>query len=211
MQYQQREIMSKLFMSSITIVGITIFSLSLFNLSTMPNSLLILILFVVLLGVTEYYPFPAWKGYTTINFPLIYVMLLIYGLNLTIVVYSSVVLAVNLLHERPLRSILFNPAQLAISLYLTYSIVVNSFAMHELTFSTSILNGILTYLSFLLLFYIINNLLVDIVLWLRPQPYSFVNWKRKRPRSLELMMSVKIVTFNYTTMDSQSQVNFQVM
>lgn len=177
--HQQRESLAKLYMMIITLGGWAIIIGAFTQLHPTPDSLFILLLLIFFLGITEYYPFPVWKGFTTINFPIIFIILIMYGLSMTIVVYSMIVLVVNLLHKRPIRSILFNPAQLVISVFITYIFVTSIYSIDELAFTSNRLDGIMTYLTFLIFFYVINNLLVDIVLWLRPQPYTFENWKHK--------------------------------
>ncbi|TFB18857.1 histidine kinase [Filobacillus milosensis] len=179
MQHQQREHFAKLYMYFTTIIGWSIIFGSFYFVDINPSSSLILVLFILFIGITEYYPFPVWKGFTTINFPLIFVMVLIYELPTAMIVYSLTVFSVNLLHERPARSIFFNPAQLAISLFLTHELITELLSLNEITFSTSVWTGTLTFLTFLITFYIINNLMVDLVLILRPQPYTFKHWKNK--------------------------------
>ncbi|MDQ0351491.1 putative membrane protein YhdT [Alkalibacillus filiformis] len=178
-KHQQRELLAKLFMLTITLSGWAIIIGASTRIELTYDSLLLLILFILFLGVTEYYPFPVWKGFSTINFPIIFIVLLIYGLPLMLVVYSLIVMSVNILHKRPIRSVLFNPAQLIISLFSAHILVTTLYSIDQITFTSNILDGLIIYSTFLIVFYLINNLFVDIVLWLRPQPYTFYNWKQK--------------------------------
>ena len=78
---------------------------------------IVLALLFIFLLISEYYPMPVWKGYTAITFPIVYVIFLLYGFSYTALVYACAVLAVNIVHRRPLRTVFFNPAQLALSFY----------------------------------------------------------------------------------------------
>ncbi|WP_261176752.1 GAF domain-containing sensor histidine kinase [Anaerobacillus sp. CMMVII] len=140
---------------------------------------IIFILLVSFLAVTEYYPFPVWKGFTTLSFPIIFTIDLVYGLPVLIVVYALIVLVVNILHKRPLRVVCFNPAQLILSYLAAKGLMVLIFEAFPVSRSITDFAFILEIMFVVSLFYIINNLLVDIVLLIRPQPYPFALWRKK--------------------------------
>ncbi|WP_161568252.1 GAF domain-containing sensor histidine kinase [Anaerobacillus alkaliphilus] len=129
---------------------------------------------VLFLGITEYYPFPVWRGYTTLSFPIIFTIDLVYGLPVMVVVYAAVVLIINILHKRPFRVIAFNPSQLILSYLAAKGVLLIFFSLYSGEHSIFIDIIVIT-----ILFYIINNLLVDIVLIIRPQPYPFTLWRKK--------------------------------
>jgi signal transduction histidine kinase len=89
------------------------------------------------------------------------------------------VLIINILRQRPLRIVLFNPAQLAVSVFLANYILKHTTITQVLATNSEFLTGILTYGLFVALFFIINNLIVDFVLLIRPQPYPFYMFKGK--------------------------------
>ncbi|MCA1065844.1 sensor histidine kinase [Rossellomorea sp. AcN35-11] len=148
------------------------------NLSADTSSLLVLLLFALFLGITEYYPIPVWKGFTTINFPLLYTLYLIYGLSMTVTIFALVLLVTGLWQKRPLRILLFNPAQLGISFILAVA-AVETYMNPAIQGENLIIAGTLSYCLLLLFYYVINNVIVDMVLLLRPQPYKFDAWKNK--------------------------------
>jgi len=119
---------------------------------------------------------PFRKGNSSLTFPVIYLIYLVHGLEITIVLYFISVLLTALLNKRPIRIIFFNPAQLVLSLTSVH--FLNNWIMPFTHFSefTSILFSFLLFIS---LFYIINNLIVDIVLFLRPEKYPFAIWAEK--------------------------------
>lgn len=166
---------SQLYMGLVTVIGWGLVLFQVLSLSSVEVSFTLLLL-IVFLGVCEYYPMPVPKGLTTLTFPIIYIIYVVFGLDMVIITYASIVLAINLSHRRPLRIMLFNPAQLVISFYLAH--VFHRIVME--TFLTGSLNPIMDVLLgfslMITLFYVLNNAIVDIVLWLRPEPYKFKVW-----------------------------------
>ncbi|MED4163151.1 GAF domain-containing sensor histidine kinase [Halalkalibacterium halodurans] len=165
-------------MAVISLLGFLAVMTSLFAFE-INDHFMIFFLLVVFLGVTEFYPFPVWRGYTTLSFPIIFTIDLVYGLEVMVVVYALVVLLINVIQKRPLRVVCFNPAQLVLSYLAAKGLMWFVFAvspvLHELTISSFLIEIILV-TSF---FYIMNNSIVDLVLLIRPQPYPFVLWKKK--------------------------------
>ena len=111
---QRREKSAKLFMNSISLIGWLLILLSLVKLEPPGEPVVLALLFLFLL-ISEYYPMPVWRGHTAITFPVVYVLFLLYGFPYTAIAYAGAVLIVNLIHRRPVRTVLFNPAQLVIS------------------------------------------------------------------------------------------------
>jgi signal transduction histidine kinase len=176
---QKKERMARTLLLMISIIGWTaIFQFGFLQLEQ-PKHLPIFILLVVFLAVVEYFPIPVWRGFTTISFPIVYAIYVMQGIEVTVSVYALVVFFCYLLKRRPLRIVFFNPAQLALSLLIAYW-TANTFFPMLITFETSkIVSGIL-YVSFMIIpFYLVNNLMVDFILAIRPQPYTFASWKQK--------------------------------
>ncbi|WP_409292573.1 GAF domain-containing sensor histidine kinase [Peribacillus sp. SCS-37] len=202
--FQTREKYSKVFLGFITLAGwLSIFSSALSL--TVPEEPVILLLFIVFLFISEYYPMPVWKGFTAISFPLVYVLYTIFGTPYTALCYALVVLVVNLLHRRPLRIILFNPAQLALSIMLSTSILSFFSPMAEAGLPSPVVAGIVEFGILLFFFFIFNNLIVDLVLVIRPQPYSMKMWKHKTVTEINNLIISLLYGILLYTLGSQNR------
>lgn len=177
--YAQKELFAKSFMYTTTILGGLLYMIQLFQLPQLETAFVILLLFALLIGITEYFPIPVWNGFTTINFPIVYVLYLVYGIEYAIVTYGVVILVVHALQKRPFRTVLFNPAQLILSFYAGYLVAtfLSTYILSSLT--TPVLEGIVIFTTFLIIHVLINNAIFDVVLLLRPQAYTFTAWKTK--------------------------------
>ncbi|WP_261132398.1 GAF domain-containing sensor histidine kinase [Bacillus sp. Marseille-Q3570] len=184
--YENRERNSKNAITIITIIGWLLVIFSLFHLHNI-NDIWSFTLLVGFLFITELYPIPVWKSSTSLSFPLIYTIVLIHGTWMGLVTLVVVSFTVNLLKRRRIELVWFNPAQLALTLVLA----------HFLTDATLFLTGIgaenpgyyyYQLLIFTLGFYIINNLLIDMILLLRPQTYLFKDWKNKMIRETVIVI-----------------------
>ncbi|MEH7235284.1 GAF domain-containing sensor histidine kinase [Bacillus sp. JJ1562] len=175
---QKRENYAKFYMIFISVLGCAAVVNAFFHLEPTPK-ITILLLLTAFLAITEYYPIPLLRGSTSITFPFIFVMYELFGISYSIIIYAGIALAINILHQRPLRIILFNPAQLAVSLFLAEYILSHTNVVQVQSSTSNFISGFSTYILFLTLFFIINNLIVDIVLLIRPQPYTFYLFKTK--------------------------------
>lgn len=176
---KKREQLAKQVLLWCSIAGIWIFiQQGLFNIS-IPNEPLIFVLLVVFLMVVEMFPLPTWKGTISISFPLVYAILIMDGLPYTLVSLGVISAAINLFHRRPLRIVLFNPSLLIVSFYLAY--LMNGWLLSLIAIEgfSKVLQGIIHSFFLLVPFYLINNVIVDLVLMIRPQPYTFKAWERK--------------------------------
>lgn len=175
---QRREKYSKLFMNSISLIGWILVLFSFVKLEPPGEPIVLALLFLFLL-ISEYYPMPVWRGQTAITFPVVYVLFLLYGFSYTAIAYAGAVLIVNLIHQRPLRTVFFNPAQLVLSFYAAAVTLPLIKPLMEKMALTPIFQGIFEYIILLAVYVVINNLIVDLVLFIRPQNYSFKTWKHK--------------------------------
>ncbi|PLR99099.1 GAF domain-containing sensor histidine kinase [Bacillus sp. T33-2] len=176
--FLKRERYSRLFLSLITLLGWSVILFSFMGFQKVADPV-VLALLIAFLFISEYYPIPVWRGFTTITFPLVFIIYLLHGLAWTALVYGGVVLFVNVLQRRALRIILFNPAQLVLSFY-TATLIKN--LLHPFITALTenvVVQGITEYVLVLGFFFIINNGIVDLVLMIRPQPYSLKMWKQK--------------------------------
>ncbi|MCA1032055.1 GAF domain-containing sensor histidine kinase [Bacillus timonensis] len=176
--FQRREKYAKFFLLLISIIGGIVTTFAALQLDT-PRQPIILVLMVIFLFVNEYYPMPVWKGYTTITFPVVYVVYLLEGLPYAIVVFAGVVLVVNILHHRPLRTVLFNPAQYILSLGIAEALLSLVSPALIGIIKSQVWFGISEFFLLMFFFYLLNNLFVDLVLIIRPQPYPVGLWKQK--------------------------------
>lgn len=175
---KRREKYSKIILSGISIVGWGIFFSHLKDLY-IPHDLGVLVLLTLFLLINEYFPMPVWKGFTSITFPLLYMIYLLYDLSYLFLVFAIVVFAVNLIQRRPLRILFFNPAQLLVSFFLAYTVFSYVSPVIERAVVSDIFYGLIEYTVILVLYTLINNLIVDVVLIVRPQPYHLKLWKQK--------------------------------
>ncbi|MCM3663538.1 sensor histidine kinase [Mesobacillus subterraneus] len=175
---QRREKYSKLFMNSISLIGWILILFSFVKLEHPGEPIVLGLLFLFLL-ISEYYPMPVWRGQTAITFPVVYVLFLLYGFSYTAIAYAGAVLIVNLIHQRPLRTVFFNPAQLVLSFYAAAVTLPLIQPLLDKMALTPIIQGIFEYIILLAVYVVINNLIVDLVLFIRPQNYSFKMWKHK--------------------------------
>lgn len=172
-----REQMASQYLNFVSLIGVVIFLFSLWN-AQLPTNLAIFILLIVFIVLAEYFPVPVWKGTSSLSFPLIYTLDVLYGLPVAILTFGMIVILINAIHRRPLRLIFFNPSQLIISLALSSSISSVFSSQIESLFS-SITHELLVVFLFVLFYYLINNLIVDILLWIRPQTYTWKQWFMK--------------------------------
>ncbi|WP_449538001.1 GAF domain-containing sensor histidine kinase [Ferdinandcohnia sp. Marseille-Q9671] len=174
----KREFYSKIYMMLVGVIGWIIVVNAFFSIQP-TEEITILILLTIFLVISEYFPIPLLRGHTTITFPYIYVMYELFGISYPVIIYAGIVLAINILHQRPLRIIIFNPAQLVISIFLAETVISQTNTISFFSTNFESIAGIIHYLVFLSIFYIVNNLIVDVVLLIRPQPYTFYLFNTK--------------------------------
>ncbi|MGY3718148.1 GAF domain-containing sensor histidine kinase [Sutcliffiella cohnii] len=168
-----------LYMVSIIIIGWGLVFFSFINFAPTSFSISQLLFLIVLLFICEYFPIPVPKGHSVLTFPILYIIYVLFNIEITVVVYACIVLVVNALHKRPFRSILFNPAQLVLSFFTGHLLV--HMTMEKVTnyVVSPLWIEIFTLFLFITCFYLINNILVDVVLLIRPERYSLSLWLQK--------------------------------
>jgi signal transduction histidine kinase len=188
-----REIISSRYISMIIGVGITVWLLSYYDLKAI-SDLPIFISLIVFLFITEFYPIPFWKGLTSLSFPLVYTIELLYGWGMAVFIFGVIVCVVQVVNQRPLRVVLFNPSQLVISLFAAVHTVDFLLAFEQVHLSSIWFDeGRMVLIT--VLYYVFNNLIVDAVLLLRPQPYPFQVWKAKgMSETLVALFSIFYIT-----------------
>lgn len=141
------------------------------------SSITLFVLFC-LLFIVESFPIPLWGGFSSLSFPIIYVLYLNYGSATAALLMACIVGIVNWLYLRPARAILFNMGIFILSIYAGKAFVVLGsiyFDVETLGFTWSWLKLSL----FLIGFFVINNLLIDAIFLVRPEPYTWLRWWKK--------------------------------
>lgn len=162
-------------MALVSVIGWSVIIYAAFGVQAIRDPFELLFLFAFIF-IAEYFPMPFQKGNSSLTFPIVYLAYLLYGIEIAAMLYFSAVLLTTLINQRPLRILFFNPAQLVLSLLLA-DIITNRIIPHlELTEPAW---SILFLLLFIGSFYLINNFIVDIVLLLRPERYTFFTWFQK--------------------------------
>jgi signal transduction histidine kinase len=192
----KREMAASRYVTAIISIGLITWLSSIFFISKFPD-LLILFTLLSFLFITEFYPIPIGKGLSALSFPLLYTIELLYGWEMTIFVFGGMVALVNALNQRPIRIILFNPAQLVIS-YLG-AIQLTDFL---LSLANVELNTIWTVelrmIMIAILYYVFNNIIVDAVLHIRPQAFPLAEWKTKTiSESIVALFSILYLTLMF--------------
>jgi signal transduction histidine kinase len=188
-----RESAASRYTTGIIGLGIALWLTSAFYINPIPN-LSIFLSLIVFLFITEFYPIPVWKGLSSLSFPLVYTIDLLYGWGMAVFVFGGIVCLVQVLNQRPLRVILFNPSQLLISLYA--AVQMTDFFLSSVENQMSQLwSAEWRMVLITVLYYIFNNLVVDVVLLLRSQPYPLQAWKTKGiSESLVALFSIFYIT-----------------
>lgn len=171
---QKKEKRAKWFMYFISILGVASVGWMTLQL-TQPTNWWVFLLLTLFILVTEYFPIAIWKGYTSLSFPLLYTIYLLEGLPLAVVTYALSIMVVNMIQRRPLRIIFFNPSQLILSLI--SAVILTQFVQEQYTQIETYSFAYIVVLT--LIYYLINNILVDLVLLIRPQHYTFQLWRKK--------------------------------
>ncbi|WNB90693.1 GAF domain-containing sensor histidine kinase [Bacillus sp. NEB1478] len=188
-----REAAAIRFISLIIAAGLLTWLYSAFFLSPIPD-LLIFSALLMLLLITEFFPIPVWKGFSSLSFPLVYTIELLYGWGMAIFIFGAVIFTVNALNKRPLRVVFFTPAQLAISFF--GAIHASNFLLETIAKGLAPLwFAEIRMILITLLYFLFNNLIIDVLLWIRPMPYTLKIWKTKTiSESLVALFSILYVT-----------------
>lgn len=174
-QIATRHHSAQLFMMIVSLIGWSLVLYSLLQLPTIekPFELLFLLTFIF---ICEHYPMPFRKGNSSLAFPIVFLTYLIYGIEITVTLYFIGVLLTSWINRRPLRIIFFNPAQLVLSLAGAHFFQSNFLPLFN---SSEVWMNFISLFLFITLFYLLNNLIVDIVLFLRPEKYTLEIWTEK--------------------------------
>ncbi len=162
-------------MMAVSLIGWSLAVFALLQLPAIekPFELLFLLTFIF---ICEHYPMPFRKGNSSLTFPIVFLTYLIYGIEITIILYFLGVLLTTWINRRPLRIIFFNPAQLVLSL--TGAHLFQSTFLPLLS-APEMWKNFISLFVFIAIFYVLNNFMVDTVLFLRPEKYTVDIWIEK--------------------------------
>ncbi|WP_230321356.1 sensor histidine kinase [Planococcus salinarum] len=174
-QISTRHHSAQLFMMAVSLIGWSLAVFALLQLPAIekPFELLFLLTFIF---ICEHYPMPFRKGNSSLTFPIVFLTYLIYGIEITIILYFLGVLLTTWINRRPLRIIFFNPAQLVLSL--TGAHLFQSTFLPLLS-APEMWKNFISLFVFIAIFYVLNNFMVDTVLFLRPEKYTVDIWIEK--------------------------------
>ncbi|HYK73603.1 MAG TPA: GAF domain-containing sensor histidine kinase [Pseudoneobacillus sp.] len=202
---QKKERIARINILIISLIGwVLIFKYGFFELQE-PKNIAILILLVLFLVTIELFPMPVWRGFTSIAFPIVYAIFVMQGIEFAVTAYSLVVFGGYLLKRRPLRIVFFNPAQLAISLLVAYWFAEALLPLFTVFNGSRILLGILHFSFMIIPFYLMNNFIVDYILFLRPQTYTLAAWKQKTLQELNSLVVSYIYLLLFIVLGNQNR------
>lgn len=135
----------------------------------------IIVMLMLFLSIVQRYPLPIQLGNVMLNVPILYLLTIVYGFLLTAIVLVTITVIVEMIERRPPRVYLFNAANFVLSLWAAsfvapFTLATNTYSFWEM---------VVFFTTFLVVYTIVNNLLVDLILFLRPQPYRFKMWLHK--------------------------------
>ena len=169
-------------------LGIIIYALPYFSLNfTNMDDLLTFIILVIFLYIVKKYPLGLLQNrQTSFEFPILYACVVNYGFIETALIFSFIIF-IQEARRWFLKVYLFQICNFIISLFSAYYISTSL-----VPFSTTDLSlGLLHFIIFLLVYTLINQSLLDILLWLQPQPYTRTHWLEKwRMEVLVLIVSL---------------------
>nr|WP_272508339.1 GAF domain-containing sensor histidine kinase [Paenisporosarcina quisquiliarum] len=198
-------------MMFISIIGLWIFvQFGLMDLNSLQEPLIFGFL-VLSLIIVELYPMPVWRGFTTISFPLVYTIYIMHGLGYSVVIYAMIVFTINLLKRRPLRIVFFNPAQLIIGFVSAYFLAKKILPILPMDDFSTLTQGIIHFSLIIIPFYLFNNLIVDFILVVRPQPYAYKVWKQKTLQELNSLLISYVYLVLFYVLGSQNRGDIDVI
>jgi two-component system, NarL family, sensor histidine kinase DegS len=186
----KRKRISSYYMKIVSIIGclVIICSIPFFSVSKDPIFFLIILL-LLLFSAYIHVPLISLRVYSTFNLPILSIVYLYFGITTTIVAQAAVVTVEAIHRRRNFQSLLFNMGQYAISLAVAHLLtkVLKVFAVDgDLP---TLLEFSIIMLFFNFSFVVINNLLVDVLIRIRPFPYSWKDWRMKTLQEIIVVIS----------------------
>ncbi|MBY6050185.1 sensor histidine kinase [Cytobacillus firmus] len=194
---QYRKTFADYYMKLIDLLGwiIIFYSIPFVSLTEKP---IILILLLVLMLLSEYFQIPLFclRMFSTMTFPILYVMNLYFNIYTTIVIFAFILIFESFHHKRSLPSTIYNIAQYSISLmgaeWFLNKIKIGMGNYHI----DYLLESLIFILIFTLLYFFINNLINDTLFSIRPLPYTWEEWRSKTLQEMIIgIMSVILIFF----------------
>ncbi|WP_176167214.1 sensor histidine kinase [Mesobacillus jeotgali] len=164
-------------------------------LATFPEKPIVLLLLVVLMLLAEYFPIPLFTitMFSTMTFPILFIMNLYFGIYTATAAFAFVLIFESFHHKRSLRSTVFNIAQYTLSLVGADWLIKIWISQYPLEDPFASLLSIFAFTSF---YFLINNVLNDILFTIRPFPFTKEEWKSKALQELFIAkMSIVLLAF----------------
>ncbi|WP_369903448.1 GAF domain-containing sensor histidine kinase [Bacillus manliponensis] len=191
-----REQVASFYIYSISFLGVIAVIISLF-LSEMPSNLILLLLLIMFMGITEYFPIRIWRGGITLSLTLVYIMNWQFGVYITVLSSICAMLCIHLLRRLPMQRTIFNCAQFALSIILTEWLSSKCFSLFISEMNLPILyEKFIILFLFSVLFCFFNSCFYDLLILLLPQPYPLEEWNKK---NILVLLSVLFCLF-YTSL-----------
>lgn len=181
----------------IVLIGVLGWAFILYSIpfAAIPEKPIVLILLIVLMLLAEYFPIPLFSitMFSTMTFPILYIMNLYFGIYTATAIFAVVLIFEAFHHKRSLRSTVFNIAQYTLSLVGANWLVKVWISQYPL--SDPFLNLLIIY-AFTSFYFLINNVLNDILFSIRPFPFTIKEWKSKALQELFISkMSIILLAF----------------
>lgn len=181
----------------ILVVGILGWAFILYSIpfAAFPEKSIVLVLLIVLMVLSEYFPIPLFTitMFSTMTFPILYIMNLYFGIYTATVTFAFVLIFESFHHKRSLRSTVFNIAQYTLSLVGANWLIRIWISQYPLE---APFNSLLSIFAFTSFYFLINNVLNDILFTIRPFPFTKEEWKSKALQELVIAkMSIILLAF----------------
>lgn len=171
----------------------------------MPSDPIILLLFILFMGITEYFPIRIGRGGITLSLALIYPMNEMFGIHITVVACVSAMLSTHLLRRLPMQRTVYNCSQLALSIFLANWVSDECLSLIMTGLNLPVLyEAVISLFLFSVFFCLFNGFFYDLLMVLLPQPYLPEQWYQKNilvflSASLCILYSslIEIITHQY--------------
>ncbi|GAM15897.1 sensor histidine kinase [Mesobacillus selenatarsenatis] len=156
---------------------------------------IVLLLLMVLMLLSEYFQIPLFciRMFSTMTFPILYIMNVYFGIYTAIIVFAIVLIFESFHHKRSLHSTIFNIAQYTLSLVGADWLIRIGMNTYFMEFPYE---NVLIILAFTALYFLINNVTNDLLFFIRPFPFTKSEWKEKALQEWVIAtMSIVLLAF----------------
>ncbi|RSD25886.1 sensor histidine kinase [Mesobacillus subterraneus] len=181
--------------------------------ATFTEKPIVLLLLMILMLLSEYFQIPLFsiRMFSTMTFPILFVMNAYFGIHTALVVFAFVLIFESFHHKRSLPSTIFNIAQYTISLVGADWLIKIGLSNYSLAFPYE---NVLIIFSFTALYFFINNVTNDLLFYIRPLPFTTGEWKDKALQEWVIAtMSIILLVFldTYTSYLPENIIDFTII